>query len=224
MTRCAVLAGVSEKSGYIQKSLAGFYRFLLSLKGGSWTEEEIMIIPEGIDLASLKFLLRRVSDGKLKSLVFYFCGSKDDVRTENGFTFCGGEIKLQYIEGTLTHTAVFFDSCESLVSEDCKNEPLKDVFFERKPACGNDEVRQVAASCSLSVDSLRKKTGLSFFCGCKVGEKTLLLEDGSGFYTNVFIKSLQKAEKLFDVFAADRDAKFECELARQNAYAEFSVL
>lgn len=108
MTRCAVIVGVSEKSGYIQKSLADFYRFLLSLKGGSWTESEIMIIPEGIDLDSLKFLLRRVSDVKLRSLVFYFCGNKDDVRTENGFTFCGDEIKLQYIEENALHTAVFF--------------------------------------------------------------------------------------------------------------------
>lgn len=108
MTRCAVIVGVSEKSGYIQKSLADFYRFLLSLKGGSWTESEIMIIPEGVDLDSLKFLLRRVSDVKLRSLVFYFCGNKDDVRTENGLIFCGDEIKLQYIEENALHTAVFF--------------------------------------------------------------------------------------------------------------------
>lgn len=108
MTRCAVVVGVSEKSGYIQKSLADFYRFLLSLKGGSWTESEIMIIPEGIALDSLKFLLRRVSDVKLRSLVFYFCGNKDDVRTENGFIFCGDEIKLQYYRRKRTSYGSFF--------------------------------------------------------------------------------------------------------------------
>lgn len=215
MTRCAVIVGVSEKSGYIQKSLADFYRFLLSLKGGSWTESEIMIIPEGIDLDSLKFLLRRVSDVKLRSLVFYFCGNKDDVRTENGFTFCGDEIKLRYIEENALHTAVFFDSCGSLVSEDYKD-TVQDSDGE------NDALRNIAAGRFLCEDVLEKTNGTAFF-GRKTGEKPFLLEDGSGFYTASFIKSLKKEEELFDVFAADRNVRFECELARQNAYEEFSV-
>ena len=222
MTRCAVLVGVSEKPGYIQKSLADFYRFLLSLKGGSWTESEIMIIPEGIDLASLKFLLRRVSDGKLKSLVFYFCGNKDDVRTESGFTFCGTEIKLQYIEENSLHTAVFFDSCENLVSEDYKDSVQEELFVQDSIS-ENNALRTIAADRFLSENAFEKINGTAFFSGCKIGEKPLLLEDGSGFYTASFIKSLQKWEELFDVFAADRCAKFECELARQNVYAEFSV-
>ena len=70
---------------------------------------------------------------------------------------------------------------------------------------------------------LKKTNGTAFFCGCKTGEKPLLLEDGSGFYTASFIKSLKKEEELFYVFEADRNARFECELARQNAYEEFSV-
>ena len=222
MTRCAVLFGVSEKSGYIQKSLADFYRFLLSQKGGSWTESEIMIIPEGIDLASLKFFLRRALDSKLKSLVFYFCGNKDDVRTENGFTFCGTEIRLQYIEENALHTAVFFDSCESFVSEEYKDSAREDLFV-RDSAGENNFARQVAASSFLSENTLKKINGTAFFSGCKIGEKPLLLEDGNGFYTASFIKSLQKGDAPFGVFAADRCAKFECELARQNAYAEFSV-
>lgn len=223
MTRCAVLVGVSEKPGYIQKSLADFYRFLLSLKGGSWAEPEIMIIPEGIDLASLKFLLRRVSDVKLKNIVFYFCGNKDDVRTESGFTFCGTEIKLQYImeENTL-HTAVFFDSCESFVSEDYKGS-VKEELLVRDSDGENNALRNIAVGRFLSEDALKKINGTAFFSGCKIGEKPLLLEDGRGFYTASFIKSLQKGEEMFDVFAADRCAKFECELARQNACAEFSV-
>ncbi|WP_296030409.1 hypothetical protein [uncultured Treponema sp.] len=223
MTRCAVLVGVSEKPGYIQKSLADFYRFLLSLKGGSWAESEIMIVPEGIDIASLKFLLRRVSDGKLKSLVFYFCGNKDAVRTENGFTFCGTEIKLQYMEESALHTAVLFDSCENLVSENYKDSEQEE-FFVQDSNSENNALRNIAAGRFLSENALEKINGTAFFSGCKIGEKPLLLEDGSGFYTASFIKSLQKEEEPFDVFAADRSAKFECELARQNAYAEFSVL
>lgn len=187
MTRCAVIVGVSEKSGYIQKSLADFYRFLLSLKGGSWTESEIMIVPEGIDLDSLKFLLRRVSDVKLRSLVFYFCGNKHAVRTENGFIFCGDEIKLQYIEENALHTAVFFDSCGSLVSEDYKD-TVQDSDGE------NDALRNIAAGRFLCEDVLEKTNGTAFFCGRKTGEKPLLLEDGSGFYTASFIKSLKKEE------------------------------
>mgnify|MGYP004560237739 CR=1 FL=1 len=222
MTHCAVLVGVSEKSGYIQKSLADFYRFLLSLKGGSWTESEIMIIPEGIDLASLKFLLRRVSDGKLKSLVFYFCGNKDDVRTESGFTFCGTEIKLQYIEENSLHTAVFFDSCENLISEDYKDSAQEELFVQDSIS-KNNALRNIAAGRFLSESALEKINGTVFFSGCKIGEKPLLLEDGNGFYTASFIKSLQKGDAPFGVFAADRNANFECELARQNAYAEFSV-
>ncbi|WP_288302738.1 hypothetical protein [uncultured Treponema sp.] len=222
MTRCAVIVGVSEKSGYIQKSLADFYRFLLSLKGGSWTESEIMIIPEGIDLDSLKFLLRRVSDVKLRSLVFYFCGNKHAVRTENGFIFCGDEIKLQYIEENALHTAVFFDFCGSLVSEDYKD-TVQEEFFVQDSDGENDALRNIVADRFLCEDVLEKTNGTAFFCGCKTGEKPLLLEDGSGFYTASFIKSLKKEEELFDVFAADRNARFECELARQNAYEEFSV-
>lgn len=222
MTRCAVLVGVSEKSGYIQKSLADFYRFLLSQKGGSWTESEIMIIPEGIDLASLKFFLRRALDSKLKSLVFYFCGNKDDVRTENGFTFCGTEIKLRYIEENALHTAVFFDSCENLVSEDYKDSAREELFV-KDSINENNTLRNIATDRFLSENALEKINGTAFFSGCKIGEKPLLLEDGSGFYTASFIKSLQKGDVPFGVFAADRNAKFECELARQNAYAEFSV-
>lgn len=175
-----------------------------------------MIIPEGIDLDSLKFLLRRVSDVKLRSLVFYFCGNKDDVRIENGFTFCGDEIKLQYIVENALHTAVFFDSCGSLVSEDYKD-TVQDSDGE------NDALRNIAADRFLCEDVLEKTNGTAFFCGRKTGEKPFLLEDGSGFYTASFIKSLKKEEELFDVFAADRNARFECELARQNAYEEFSV-
>lgn len=223
MTRCAVLVGVSEKPGCIQKSLADFYRFLLSLKGGSWTEEEIMIIPDGIDLASLKFLLRRVSYSKLKSLVFYFCGNKDDVRTENGFTFCGAEIKLKYIEENALHTVVFFDSCENLVSENYKDSEQEELFVQDSDG-ENNALHNIAAGRFLSENALEKINETAFFSGCKIGEKPLLLEDGSGFYTASFIKSLQKGEELLDVFAADKSAKFECELARQNACAEFSVL
>lgn len=181
-----------------------------------------MIVPEGIDLDSLKFLLRRVSDVKLRSLVFYFCGNKDDVRTENGFTFCGDEIKLQYIEENALHTAVFFDSCGSLVSEDYKD-TVQEEFFVQDSDGENDALRNIAADRFLCEDVLEKTNGTAFFCGRKTGEKPLLLEDGSGFYTASFIKSLKKEEELFDVFAADRNARFECELARQNAYEEFSV-
>lgn len=181
-----------------------------------------MIVPEGIDLDSLKFLLRRVSDVKLRSLVFYFCGNKDDVRTENGFTFCGDEIKLQYIEENALHTAVFFDSCGSLVSEDYKD-TVQEEFFVQDSDVENDALRNIAAGRFLCEDVLEKTNGTAFFCGRKSGEKPFLLEDGSGFYTASFIKSLKKEEELFDVFAADRNARFECELARQNAYEEFSV-
>lgn len=181
-----------------------------------------MIVPEGIDLDSLKFLLRRVSDVKLRSLVFYFCGNKHAVRTENGFIFCGDEIKLQYIEENALHTAVFFDSCGSLVSEDYKD-IVQEEFFVQDSDGENDALRNIAADRFLCEDVLEKTNGTAFFCGCKTGEKPLLLEDGSGFYTASFIKSLKKEEELFDVFAADRNARFECELARQNAYEEFSV-
>ena len=149
-----------------------------------------MIIPEGIDLDSLKFLLRRVSDVKLRSLVFYFCGNKDDVRTENDFTFCGDEIKLQYIEENALHTAVFFDSCGSLVSEDYKD-TVQEEFFVQDSDGENDALRNIAADRFLCEDVLEKTNGTAFFFGCKTGEKPLLLEDGSGFYTASFIKSLK---------------------------------
>ncbi|WP_296091717.1 hypothetical protein [uncultured Treponema sp.] len=93
----------------------------------------------------------------------------------------------------------------------------------RDSAGENNFARQVVVSRFLSEDVLEKINGTAFFSGCKIGEKPLLLEDESGFYTASFIKSLQKGDASFGVFAADRNANFECELARQNAYAEFSV-
>ncbi|AEE17948.1 hypothetical protein [Treponema brennaborense] len=38
MTRYAILAGVSEKPGFQQKSLCDIYDFLKSTRGGFWAE------------------------------------------------------------------------------------------------------------------------------------------------------------------------------------------
>ncbi|WP_295796302.1 hypothetical protein [uncultured Treponema sp.] len=109
-----------------------------------------------------------------------------------------------------------------MVSEEYKDSAREDLFV-RDSAGENNFARQVVVSRFLSEDVLEKINGTAFFSGCKIGEKPLLLEDESGFYTASFIKSLQKGDASFGVFAADRNANFECELARQNAYAEFSV-
>ena len=72
MKRYAVLAGVSEKAEFHQESLCDIYDFLKSTNGGSWSDREILILPEGVDEAMLKFILRRVSEDRTDFLFLYF--------------------------------------------------------------------------------------------------------------------------------------------------------
>ena len=98
MKRYAVLAGISRKAGFQQKSLCDIYDFLKSSSGGAWSDREILILPEGVDEAMLKFILRRVQEDGTDFLFMYFCGNEDDTVSADGFTVGGEKIKRIYIE------------------------------------------------------------------------------------------------------------------------------
>ena len=78
LKRYAVLTGFSNNSGFQQKSLCYIYDFLKSSSGGAWFDKEILILPEGVDEAMLKFILRRVSKDGTEFLFLYFCGNGND--------------------------------------------------------------------------------------------------------------------------------------------------
>lgn len=214
MKRYAVLAGISRKAGFQQKSLCDIYDFLKSSSGGVWSDREILILPEGVDEAMLKFILRRVQEDGTDFLFMYFCGNADDWGNADGFTVGGKEIKRTYIEETCKKQVTVFDACEAVVSVD-------DVFCDE---CGDfvndgdcvscEEKQQIAATRILSDEAFLRVKGSLWLNGSCEGGKPLLGEDGCGVYTAAFLEGLCTTEGMLDFAAADRNGRFVCEVAR----------
>ncbi len=200
MTRYAILAGVSEKPGFQQKSLLNFYRFLISTRGGFWAEREILIMPEGIDLALLRLVLRRLSEDGTDCILLYFCGNEGDVRTRDGFKVGGTEIKLSFIEEMCSHQITVFDACRSLVSDAEWDDALENKGIADLPV--------------ISGGNYCVKGGV-FLAGCGTGERPILSADGSGVYTSALLEALETTEELQDITGADRIARFACAVAQE---------
>ena len=217
MKRYAVLAGISRKAGFQQKSLCDIYDFLKSSSGGAWSDREILILPEGVDEAMLKFILRRVAEDGTDFLFLYFCGNADDTVNQGGFTIGGEKIKRIYIDETCKKQVVVFDACEALVPVDDdfdgENESKEDFVYDG--ACVSDEDKQqVAAARILSDEAFLRIDGSLWLNGCSEGGKAVLGEDDCGVYTSAFLEGLCTSERMLDFAAADRDGRFVCEVAR----------
>ena len=235
MTRYAVLAGISKKCGFQQKSLCDIYDFLKSRAGGAWSDREILILPEGVDEAMLKFILRRVAELGTDFLFMYFCGNADDWGNADGFTIGGEKIKRICIEETCKKQVTVFDACEAVV-------PVDDDFEEEnEESAGNDgncdfcredtggenrvlEKQQIAAARILSDEAFGKVNGSLWLNGCGEGGKPLLGEDGCGVYTAAFLEGLCTSEKMMDFAAADRNGRFACEVTRVVAEKQSSMV
>ena len=217
MKRYAVLAGISRKAGFQQKSLCDIYDFLKSSSGGAWSDREILILPEGVDEAMLKFILRRVQEDGTDFLFMYFCGNEDDTVSADGFTIGGEKIKRIYIEGSCKSQVVVFDACEALVPVDDEfdgeNESGED-FVDDGDCVSCEEKQQIAAARILSDEAFLRVNGSLWLNGSCEGGKPLLGADGCGVYTAGFLEGLCTTEGMLDFAAADRNGRFVCEVAR----------
>ncbi|MGN0729202.1 hypothetical protein, partial [Treponema sp.] len=176
---------------------------------------EILILPEGVDEAMLKFILRRVSEDGTDFLFLYFCGNESDRLTSDGFTIGGEKIKRIYIEETCKKQVSVFDACTALI-------PVDDECDEDFSDAGNcdscEEKQQVAAARILSDEAFGVVKGSLWLNGCDEGRKAVLGEDGSGVYTASFLEGLCSSEKMLDFLSADRNARFVCNVAREEAF------
>ena len=215
MKRYAILAGISSHCGFQQKSLCDIYDFLKSSSGGAWSDREILILPEGVDEAMLKFVLKRVAEDGTDFLFLYFCGNADDTLDAEGFTVGGEKIKRIYIEETCKKQVMVFDACEALVSVDydCEDECEED-FVDDGDCVSVEEKQQVAAARILSNEAFLRVNGSLWLNASSEGGKPLLGKDGCGVYTASFLEELCSSEKMLDFVAADRNARFMCEVAR----------
>ena len=218
MSRYAILAGISSKNGFQQKSLCDIYDFLKSRAGGAWSDQEILILPEGVDEAMLKFILRRVAEAGTDFLFLYFCGIETDSVTQDGFTIGGEKIKRVYIEETCKAQVTVFDACRTLIpvdddfDDDC--DESEEDFEDDGDCVSSEEKQQIAAARILSDEVFDKMRGSLWFNGCGEDGKPVLRKDGSGVYTATFLEGLCTSEKMLDFVAADRNGRFLCDVAR----------
>lgn len=212
MTRYAVLAGVSEKAEFQQESLCDIYDFLKSTNGGSWSDREILILPEGVDEAMLKFILRRVSENGTDFLFLYFCGNENDRLTSEGFTIGGEKIKRIYIEETCRAQVTVFDACSALVSVDDDCDECED-FSDAGNCDSCEEKQQIAAARILSDEAFSKVNGSLWLNGCGDDGKPFLDEKGRGIYTAKLLESLCDSDSFLDFSSAHKNARFMCEVS-----------
>ena len=217
MTRYAVLAGISGKAGFQQKSLCDIYDFLKSSSGGAWSDREILILPEGVDEAMLKFILRRVYEDGTDFLFLYFCGNADDWGNADGFSIGGEKIKRIYIEETSRAQVTVFDACEALVPVDDEFCDECEDFTDVEDRVSDEEKQQTAAARILSDEAFLRMDGSLWLNGSREGGKPLLGKDGCGVYTVAFLEGLCTSEGMLDFAAADRNARFACDVGRVGA-------
>ena len=215
MNRYAVLTGISGHCGFQQATLCDIYNYLKSTTGGSWSDKEILILPEGVDEAMLKFILHRVSEDGTDFLFLYFCGNADDTVSADGFTIGGEKIKRFYIEETCKKQVTVFDACEALV-------PVDDDFADEENSVYKNQ--QIAAARILSDEAFGKVNGSLWLNGCSEGGKPSLGKDGCGVYTAAFLEGLCTSEKMMDFAAADRNGRFACEVTRVVAEKQSSMV
>ena len=213
MKRYAVLAGVSEKAEFHQESLCDIYDFLKSTNGGSWSDREILILPEGVDEAMLKFILRRVSEDRTDFLFLYFCGNENDHLTSDGFTIGGEKIKRIYIEETRRAQVTVFDACTALVPVDDDCDDCREDFNDAGNCDSCGEKQQIAASRILRDEAFLRVNGSLWLNGCGDDGKPLLDEKGRGIYTAKLLDSLCDSDTFLDFSSAHRNARFMCEVS-----------
>ena len=97
MTRHAILCGCAP-DGFTQKKINEMHDFLTGEAGGSWTEKEITIFPNGVDEAMLSFVLERLKTDKTEQILLYICTLSPVLESEKSVWLGGEEIRKSVIE------------------------------------------------------------------------------------------------------------------------------
>ncbi|MCR5724198.1 MAG: hypothetical protein K6G80_03835 [Treponema sp.] len=95
--RYALLCG-SAPEGKIQEKLDEMYDFLSSKAGGSWTEDELMLFPNGITEDVLVSVLSQLVVSGVKQLFLYVCTQMPVAESEKTVWLGGNEIRKELFE------------------------------------------------------------------------------------------------------------------------------
>ena len=97
MTKYALLCG-SAPEGKIQKKIDSMYDSLLAENGGRFAGNEIMIFPNGIDEASLVYVLNNLRMGGVEQILLYICTVTPSFDYEKTVWLGGNEIRKVIFE------------------------------------------------------------------------------------------------------------------------------
>ena len=119
MTRHAFLCGCAP-DGFTQKKINEMHDFLTGEAGGSWTEKEITIFPNGVTEAMLSFVLERLRADKTEQILLCIC-TLSPVADEDESVWLGGEeVRKTVVEAACAdgRGQVVYDSCREFVSDE----------------------------------------------------------------------------------------------------------
>ena len=97
LSKYALLCG-SAPDGMMQKKIDELYDSLLSENGGRYEENEIMIFPNGIDEASLVYVLNKLRMGGVNQILLYICTVSPAEDWERTVWLGGNEIRKVIFE------------------------------------------------------------------------------------------------------------------------------
>lgn len=97
LKKYAILCGCAP-DGFTQKKITEMHGFLVSDAGGAWTEEEIMIFPNGASEAMLNFVLERLRSAGTEYVLLYICTLSPVSDKETSVWLGGEEIRRSVIE------------------------------------------------------------------------------------------------------------------------------
>lgn len=119
MKKHAILCG-SATDGFTQKKITEMHDFLTRGAGGSWSEKEITIFPNGVSEVMLSFLHERLKADKTERIFLYIC-TMSSVRNEDKSIWLGGEeVQKSVIEAFCVDggTQVIYECGREVVSEE----------------------------------------------------------------------------------------------------------
>ncbi|MBD5446824.1 MAG: hypothetical protein HDR32_03580 [Treponema sp.] len=118
MKRYAVLCG-SAPGGRRQKNIAAMHDFLTSEEGGFWTEEDIMIFPNGVSGTMLSFVLERLRADGIGYIFLYVCPLSPVSDGDTSVWLGSEEVERRMIEDFCAGggAQVVYDSCRETVDE-----------------------------------------------------------------------------------------------------------
>lgn len=122
MLKYAVLCG-SAPDDFRQKKIVEMYTFLSSKEGGSFSERNIVIFPNGVDELNLEFVLNNITEDETEFVLLYLCSQEPFDEKEKSVWLSNNEIRKSVIDYYISNFPeikfqVIYDSCRDFVSEE----------------------------------------------------------------------------------------------------------